>query len=138
MRPTRRSALLAAPKEHAHRRIWRRRQQQRPYCGPTSFRPLSLLALTIATITESGTPEAFTFSLQPLDIPFASACLIYVFPVKSSSAVKGSVRPHRTSSTAITHSPPASAHLIELPSVILCQNLGRISGRSSNSFRNPS
>ena len=41
---------------------------------------------------------------------------------------------HRTSSTAIMHNPPASAHLIELPSVIRCQRLG--SGRCSNSLRN--
>src|SRR5438094_9125013 len=45
-------------------------------------------------------------------------------------------RRHRTSSTAMTHSPPASAHLIELPSLIFCQRLG--SGRCSNSFRNSS
>src|SRR5207253_10967175 len=58
--------------------------------------------------------------------------LIYAFRVKSSSAVKGPVQPHRISSTAITQSPPASVHLIALPSLILCHRPG--TGHCSNTF----
>src|SRR5438445_11873237 len=55
-------------------------------------------------------------------------------PKPGQTAFRPTGGDHRTSSTAIMHNPPASAHLIGLPSVILCQRLG--SGRCSNSFRN--
>ncbi len=45
---------------------------------------------------------------------------------------------YRISSAATTHSMPASAHLVVLPRLILCQRLGRTSWCFSNSLRNSS
>jgi len=42
----------------------------------------------IATITESGTPEAFSFFAFSL-LPRRPACLIYAFSMKSSDVPKG-------------------------------------------------